>query len=187
MTAHFRTWGGHFAYVVNIHINNAVKSRIRAIFAYTAFTPFRVGMGELTSFPWRNGGQITAYRWYRQRAEKSYFFLSLSIAQIQTHCNKKIPLSVSTERWVDNFTIGGYTGNRKKGALPVDGYALRNKSKMTAKFESLGRSFCICSENPCEECNEKHRTQHLLIQCVHPLPGWNEANFTSFLWRNGGQ
>ncbi len=34
----------------------------------------RVGMGELTSFPWRNGGQITAYRWYRQRAEKSYFF-----------------------------------------------------------------------------------------------------------------
>ena len=88
MTAHFRTWGGHFAYVVKSHMKNAAKSITRAIFAYTAFTPFRVGMGELTSFPWRNGGQITAYRWYRQRAEKSYFFLSFRIAQIQTDCNK---------------------------------------------------------------------------------------------------
>ena len=88
MTASFGREGGHFAYVVKSHIKNAVKSIIRAIFAYTAFTPFRVGMGELTSFPWRNGGQITAYRWYRQRAEKSYFFLLLSIAQIQTDCNK---------------------------------------------------------------------------------------------------
>ena len=90
--------GGHFAYVVKSHIKNAVKSIIRAIFAYTAFTPFRVGMGELTSFLWRNGGQITAYRWYRQRAEKSYFFLLLSIAQIQTHCNKKSASVLHTPR-----------------------------------------------------------------------------------------
>ena len=114
MTAHFRTWGGHFAYVVKSHIKNAVKSIIRAIFAYTAFTPFRVGMGELTSFPWRNGGQITAYRWYRQRAEKSYFFPVIQDSTDTDTLQQKIPLSVSTERQVDNFTIYGYTGNRKR-------------------------------------------------------------------------
>ena len=38
---------------------------------------------------------------------------------------KKNRPPASTERRVDNFTISGYTGNRKKGALPVDGYALR--------------------------------------------------------------
>ena len=107
MTAHFRTWGGHFAYVVKSHMKNAAKSITRAIFAYTAFTPFRVGMGEPTSFPWRNGGQTTAYRWYRQRAEKSYFFLSLSIAQIQTHCNKK-SLSLSAQK--DGLTTSRFTG-----------------------------------------------------------------------------
>ena len=105
MTAHFRTWGGHFAYVVKSHIKNAVKSIIRAIFAYTAFTPFRVGMGELTSFLWRNGGQITAYRWYRQRAEKSYFSCH-SGSHRYRHIATKKSLSLSAQK--DGLTTSRY-------------------------------------------------------------------------------
>ena len=117
----FETQGGHFAYVVKSHMKNAAKSITRAIFAYTAFTPFRVGMGELTSFPWRNGGQITAYRWYRQRAEKSYFFLSLRIAQIETHCNKKsTALQVQTDvDWSNIFDPPTPTAFFSKAAFVV--------------------------------------------------------------------
>ena len=114
LTTHLGHGAVHFAYVVKSHMKNAAKSITRAIFSYTAFTPFQVGIEKFHLLPWRNGGQITTYRWYRQRAEKSYFFLSFRISADTDTLQRKF-LSLSAQKdGLTTFTIYGYTGNRKR-------------------------------------------------------------------------
>ena len=89
--------------------------------------------------------------------------------------NKTCPLLRQARR-LDNSIKSGYTESIKKGAQPVDGYALNSLSQMTAIFWTRGRSFCVCNKNKCEQCCKQHDAQNLLIHRVHPLPGWIGEN-----------
>lgn len=76
--------------------------------------------------------------------------------------NDRIPL--------DTLTCTQYTKYRKRARNQQTVMSSDYMSKMTAIFWTRGRSFCICNENECEQCDKQHDAQHLCIHSVHPLP-----------------
>ena len=146
--------GGHFAYVINTHTNNATRSIMRRIFAYTACTPFHIGQGELPhpSIKWNEGNNrlplSSATRW------KIFFPICQHIISFSGFQQK---LSCFLTRYVfcllQVLYISGWQNSKnwlywkyKKGAPPVDGYALTIRSKWLLVLRGLAVIFCILWE-----------------------------------------